>query len=149
MFAELLKLELTTLVLPHNHSRLRAHLPMISDSLFRWSEDRSNQGIWATLGFGPISRLPAEFRFGARILALFVTIRLLDPEANEQRTRLLESLAKFRSGSEYQPFVANGMMDEAESLLKATDPGLSSLPNIVDSFIRKLFPSWADLVKPL
>ncbi|KAH6577454.1 hypothetical protein BASA62_000881 [Batrachochytrium salamandrivorans] len=136
-------LELSTLLLPANHSRLRAHLPLVSDALFRWSEDRSNQGIWATLGFGPVSRLSVEFRFCSRLFALFVSIRLIDSDADEQRAKLMDTFARMQQSSEYNKL--GNLMDEANTLLSDTAIDLSALSSIVDKFTRKLFPLWGSL----
>ncbi|KAI8918697.1 hypothetical protein BC831DRAFT_482891 [Entophlyctis helioformis] len=136
VFGELLQLELSTLVMPDNHSRLRAHLPLIGESLFRWSEDRSSQGIWATLGFGPTSRLTPEFRVCSRIIAVFVTSRLLDAGADEQRTRLFDTLTKLRQSSEYLKL--SGLVDDAAGLLH----------KVVDKYARQLFANWHGLVHP-
>eukprot|EP00842_Homolaphlyctis_polyrhiza_P003340 jgi/Hompol1/4006/HPOL_003430-RA len=150
LFGDLLKLELTSLLLPENHSRLRAHLPLISDALFRWSEDRSSQGIWATLGFGPVSRLTVEFRFITRVIALFITLRLIDPDAEEQRAKLMDAFAKMRQGSgtsEYQKINATGSIDDAAALLVDLEHyRLDALAGIIDKFARRLFgDSWTTL----
>nr|KAJ3421393.1 hypothetical protein HK105_003672 [Polyrhizophydium stewartii] len=147
LFGELLSFELGALTLPEGHSRLRAHLPLISDALFRWSEDRSGRGIWATLGFGPQSRLPVEFRFVARFLAVFIALRLVDADAEEQRAKLMESFAKMRQGAEYQPLA--GDADEAARLLGDPACGLAQLHGVVDLFARRLFPAWASLALPM
>ncbi|KAJ3105254.1 Ectopic P granules protein 5 [Phlyctochytrium planicorne] len=95
-FSELLREELVSLPLPEHHSRLRAHLPTIADALLRWGQDRANQGLWATLGFGPKSRFSSEFRLLSRAAGAFLAIRLLgngsSRKDDEQKVRLVDSI---------------------------------------------------------
>ncbi|EGF82119.1 hypothetical protein BATDEDRAFT_34587 [Batrachochytrium dendrobatidis JAM81] len=143
LFGQLLQAELSSL--SEGHSRLKAHLPLVGDALFRWSEDRSCQGIWATLGFRPVSLLSVEFRFCARMIALFITSCLIDPDADEQQTQLMDSFTKMQQNSEYGK-LGNAMSD-SEALLKNTTKGLHQLPDIIDNLARRFFPIWETLVK--
>lgn len=83
LFAALLAEEFGQLKLPQHHSRLRSHLPQIGESLIKWSEDRGTQGLWATIGLGPKSRLSPNFRLFCKILGSYVIIRLLSNDADD------------------------------------------------------------------
>ncbi|KAJ3207928.1 hypothetical protein HDU67_007123 [Dinochytrium kinnereticum] len=105
-FSELLQDELSALPLPEHHSRLRAHLPAMADSLLRWGQDRANQGLWATLGFGPKSRLSAEFRFFSRAAGAFLATRLIGANGGrkeeEQKLRLIEAVSSVSQSREFE-----------------------------------------------
>jgi len=82
-YARLLAEEMHQLNLPQHHSRLRSLLPKIADSLMKWSEDRGTEGLWATIGLGPKSRLSTGFRLFSKIIGSFIAIRLLSNDADD------------------------------------------------------------------
>ncbi|KAJ3196385.1 Ectopic P granules protein 5 [Irineochytrium annulatum] len=114
-FGELLEVELADLVLPEHHSRLRGQLPAVAEALLKWGQDRANQGLWATLGFGPKSRLSSEFRLFARAVGAFVVMRLIGPTSaagsttaaigkreEEQKAKLVESVASTLQNRDFE-----------------------------------------------
>jgi hypothetical protein len=137
-FAHLLNRELMELSMPEHHSRLRAHLPPMADALFRWSDDRSSKGIWATLGFGKQSTLSPEFILFCRSLATFITTRLLGKEAQEEKTRMIEELATFANRQEYKTKYASHI-NHVTNFLKDPQETLQSMPKLIKMQTQLMF----------
>jgi hypothetical protein len=136
LFSNLLSLELSLLTdsLPDHHSRLRSLLPGIAQRLVEWGEDRSNQGLWAALGFGPKSRLSPHIRFFCRAVAAFISSRLIDigeTNAEESRARYVASVEGMLTNREYEE--CWGSVDEVVRILRDDEGrfGLSELGVVV------------------
>jgi hypothetical protein len=89
LFAELVELELDSLIQPEYHSLLKGHLPTMAATLLRWGEDKSTHGLWSILGFGPSSKFHVKFRFFSKSIAIFITNQLYSD------SKLLESLTEY------------------------------------------------------
>ncbi|KAJ3043137.1 Ectopic P granules protein 5 [Rhizophlyctis rosea] len=139
-FADLLATELASLPLPERHSRLRSLLPEIADVLLKWAEDRANQGLWATLGFGPRSRLSVRFRMFARAVGTFVATRLLGTGQEDQKARLIATVTALQSNSEYQRVA--GHVDAIVKFLEDEGNRLGALPQLVEMLGQMLFPEF-------
>ncbi|KAJ3040238.1 Ectopic P granules protein 5 [Rhizophlyctis rosea] len=142
LYAQLLATELAGLPLPERHSRLRGHLPEIADVLFKWSEDRANQGIWATLGFGPRSRLSVKFRLFSRALGTFVAMRLLGTGEGreEQKAKLVGGVQGLQGNSEYSKVAE--FVEPVVKFLEDEGNGLGSLVQFVERLGGMLFPEY-------
>ncbi|KAI9364911.1 hypothetical protein DFJ73DRAFT_956142 [Zopfochytrium polystomum] len=123
LFATLLSEELAALPLPEHHSRLRACLSPIAESMLRWGEDRANQGLWAALGFGPRSKLAPEFRLFSRATGTFIAMRLLgwtgEKRDAEHKSRLVAAVSAIAVNREYE--ACWGRVDELVAWLNDED----------------------------
>jgi hypothetical protein len=139
LFADLLHEELSSLPVPEHHSRLRAHLPAIADILLKWGEDRASGGLWATLGFGPRSRLTPEFRLFARTVGTFIALRLItygSKREEENKARLIGTVSSVLQNRDFErcwdrvPALLDFLNDEDEKRLVS----LRELVSICGSF---------------
>ncbi|KAI8852712.1 hypothetical protein BC829DRAFT_440570 [Chytridium lagenaria] len=129
-FSDLLREELSALPLPEHHSRLRAHLPAMADSLIRWGQDRANQGLWATL------ELPAAF----------LAIRLLGTNGGrkeeEQKLTLIESVSSVAQNREFEN--CWGKVEEVVAFLRdESGKGLHSFSEMI--FLAGNFSNYSSL----
>ena len=129
LYSTLLSLELSSLSQPDHHSRLRGLLPAISERLLAWGEDRSQQGLWAALGFGPKSRLSPHIRFLCRTVAAFISTRIVDATSIDfegAREKYIASVSGVLTNREYEE--CWGRVDEILGLLRDEEKyGLTEL----------------------
>ncbi|KAJ3267384.1 Ectopic P granules protein 5 [Borealophlyctis nickersoniae] len=148
-FAQLLGEELSSLPLPEHHSRLRAQSAGIADALLRWGEDRASQGLWATLGFGPRSRLSVDFRLFARAVGTFIATRLLGsgPANSEQKARLIAGVASLQHIVDYEKVARH--VEPVVEFLQDDGRGIGALPELLGWLIRLLFPEYHMMGLPM
>ncbi|KAJ3219052.1 Ectopic P granules protein 5 [Clydaea vesicula] len=143
-YAELLKEELDSLGLPITHSRLRSHLPRIGENLTRLTGDKENTGLWATLGYGPKSKLSMKFR----IVSTFIATKLLiNPDddwdmldtVSDDFSKLLTKIKDLSSNKEYEPIYS--LLDTFTNFI--TDKSLS-IANLLDliTLFQDLIPEY-------
>jgi hypothetical protein len=85
LFSKLLLFEVSSAPPGSHSSRLEAHLPLIADSLFKWSEKQSS-GLWATLGFGEASVLSPQVRLFCKFTSTFIASRLVEQTDAKKKT---------------------------------------------------------------
>ena len=102
MFAKLLCNELKN---ADRNSRLQAHLPLIADALYKWSEKNSAISLWSVLGYANASSLPPAIRLFCRFTATFIASRLSIPHLAEnalnEKIDALISDAEFKQWSSH------------------------------------------------
>ncbi|KAI8909017.1 hypothetical protein EDD86DRAFT_247294 [Gorgonomyces haynaldii] len=130
--------ELQSLDMNDHHSRLKAHLPPIIDTLFRWSEDPASQSIWTTLGFGARSKLSPGFKVYCRFLATFLATRILGPDATDKQQRLMDEFRGLESHADYKQIY---VFDYCNQKLKDRAIELQHINPIVMELNRTIFPS--------
>lgn len=136
-----MRIEFESLVNTESHSRLRVHLARISQSLMKWSEERSYDGIWAQLGFGPSSRLAIDFRLICRFLTVFIMTRLLDEDSEEQRAKVLEKFSSLGAQRDFQNY--DELICECMAILENRSNVLSDLERFINSLALRIYStSW-------
>ncbi|KAI9209867.1 uncharacterized protein BJ171DRAFT_485419 [Polychytrium aggregatum] len=150
LFVDILTLELSSMTVPENHSRLRSQLVSVADVMLGWSEDRASQGLWATLGFGPKSRLSIEFRFFSKALSTFIATRLFrhdDGDSvetfSEPQLRMIETFDALSKNREYER--VHGWIKPTTDFLLDPQNRLGTLSAFVTR-MSGLFPSYGLVV---
>ncbi|KAI8901973.1 hypothetical protein BC833DRAFT_575226 [Globomyces pollinis-pini] len=138
-FSDLLQFEYQSVVV-ERHSRLRAHLFPISDTLFKWSEAKGPMlSLWSALGFGTTSVLSKEFRFFCRTVGTFMATRLLTEDQTSEHTKLIEGIEQLYLLPEYSEF--KPLVSRCRLILKDKSKTSKHLKDLVNIQMAALFPN--------